>query len=191
MPFEGLTLADKQAINTALLKSGTSIDEMNCVRRHLSGIKGGRLAVACHPAKVVNLLISDVPGDKPVDIAWGPTVGDPTTCADALAIVARYGIDLADRAAAILESGASETIKPEDPRLAKVETHLIATPALALREAAAIAKAHGITPHVLGDDIEGEARDVAKVLGGMRSRWRDMASRSARHVFSSQAARRR
>jgi hydroxypyruvate reductase len=167
MPFEGLTLADKQAINTQLLKSGASIHEMNCVRRHLSGIKGGRLAVACHPAKVVNLLISDVPGDNPVDIASGPTVGDPTTCADALAIVARYGIALPKKAAAILKSGASETIKPDDSRLADVETHLIATPALALHAAASVAKEHGVTPHVLGDDIEGEARDVAKVLGGI------------------------
>src|SRR5947209_5468647 len=132
MPFAGLTLADKQAISSALLKSGASIHEMNCVRRHLSAIKGGRLAVACHPAKVVNLLISDVPGDSPVDIASGPTVGDPTTCADALAIAARYGIELPGHAAALLKSGESETIKPDDPRLADVETHLIATPALAL-----------------------------------------------------------
>jgi hydroxypyruvate reductase len=167
MPFEGLSLADKQAINSALLKSGASIHEMNCVRRHLSAIKGGRLAVACHPAKVVNLLISDVPGDNPVDIASGPTVGDPTTCADALAIVTRYGIDLPGRAAAILKSGESETIKPSDPRLARVETHLVAAPALALHAAAALAEGHGVTPHILGDDLEGEARDVAKVLGGI------------------------
>ncbi|MEA2858259.1 MAG: glycerate 2-kinase [Methylobacteriaceae bacterium] len=167
MPSEGLSLADKQAINTALLKSGASIHEMNCVRRHLSGIKGGRLAVACYPAKVVNLLISDVPGDNPVDIASGPTVGDPTTCADALAIVARYRIELPEKAAEILKSGAGETVKPSDPRLARVETHLIATPALALQAAARIANEHGITPHILGDDIEGESRDVAKVLGGI------------------------
>ena len=128
MPFDGLTLADKQAINSALLKSGASIHEMNCVRRHLSAVKGGRLAVACHPAKVVNLLISDVPGDNPVDIASGPTVGDPTTCADALAIIARYGIELPEKAAEILKSGAGETIKPDDLRLKRVETHLIATP---------------------------------------------------------------
>jgi hydroxypyruvate reductase len=167
MPFEGLSLADKQAINTALLKSGASIHEMNCVRRHLSAIKGGRLAVACNPAKVVNLLISDVPGDNPIDIASGPTVGDPTTCADALAIVTRYGIDLPENAAAVLKSGASETIKPSDSRLAGVETHLIATPALALKAAAASAEEHSIAAHILGDDLEGEARDVAKVLGGI------------------------
>jgi glycerate 2-kinase len=167
LPFEGLTLADKQAVNSALLKSGATIHEMNCVRRHLSGIKGGRLAVACHPAKVVNLLISDVPGDNPADIASGPTVGDPTTCADALRIAQRYGIDLRERAAAILRSGEAETIKPEDPRLACVETHMIATPALALQAAAVVAREHGITPHILGDDIEGESRDVGKVLGAI------------------------
>jgi glycerate 2-kinase len=167
MPFHGLTLADKQAVNTALLKSGASIHEMNCVRRHLSGIKGGRLAVACHPARLVNLLISDVPGDNPVDIASGPTVGDPTTCADALAIVARYGIELPKSAADILTSGAGETTKPGDARLANVETHLVAAPRLALQAAAAIARAHGITPHILADDIEGEARHVAKVLGAI------------------------
>ncbi|MBV9064566.1 MAG: glycerate kinase [Methylobacteriaceae bacterium] len=167
MPFEGLTLAYKQAVNTALLKSGASIHEMNCVRRHLSGIKGGRLAVACYPARVVNLLISDVPGDNPIDIASGPTVGDPTTCADALAIVARYGIELPRSAAEILKSGAGETIKPDDPRLARVETQLIATPRLALQAAAELAQAHGVPPHILGDDIEGEARDVAKVLGAI------------------------
>jgi hydroxypyruvate reductase len=115
----------------------------------------------------VNLLISDVPGDDPVDIASGPTVGDPTTCADALAIVARYGIDLPEQAAAILKSGAGETIKPSDSRLARVETHLVATPALALEAAATAATEHGVSPHILGDDIEGEARDVAKVLSGI------------------------
>jgi hydroxypyruvate reductase len=167
MPCEGLRLADKQAINTELLKSGASIHEMNCVRRHLSAIKGGRLAVAAYPARVINLLISDVPGDDPVDIASGPTVADPTTCADALAIVARYGIHLPEQALAILKSGAGETIKPDDPRLARVETHLIATPALALAAAATVANEHAITPYILGDGIEGEAREVAKVLGAI------------------------
>jgi hydroxypyruvate reductase len=116
---------------------------------------------------VVNLLISDVPGDDPVDIASGPTVGDPTTCADALAILARYGIDLPEHALAILRSGSGETIKPDDPRLAFVDTHLIATPALALAAAAAVAHEHGVTPYILGDAIEGEAREVAKVLGAI------------------------
>ncbi|WP_374263251.1 glycerate kinase [Zoogloea sp.] len=166
-PGEGVTLADKQAINRALLKSGASISEMNCVRRHLSAIKGGRLAAACHPARVVNLLISDVPGDNPIDIASGPTVADPTTCADALEIVRRYAIDLPAGARALLESGHGETIKPGDARLAGVETHLVATPWMALEAAAAVARAAGVTPVLLGDRLEGEARDVAKVMAGI------------------------
>src|SRR5690606_564449 len=167
MPGAGVTLADKQTINRALLASGATIAEMNCVRRHLSGIKGGRLAAACAPARVINLLISDVPGDQPCDIASGPTVADPTTCADALDIVRRYGIDLPAGARHLLESGAGETLKPGDPRLTGVETHLIATPQMALEAAAAVARAAGITPVLLGDRIEGEARDVGKVLGGI------------------------
>ena len=167
LPGEGVTLADKQAINRALLKSGASISEMNCVRRHLSAIKGGHLAAACHPARVVNLLISDVPGDNPIDIASGPTVADPTTCADALEIVRRYAIDLPAGARALLESGHGETIKPGDARLAGVETHLVATPWMALEAAAAVARAAGVTPVLLGDRLEGEARDVAKVMAGI------------------------
>ncbi len=167
MPAEGVTLQDKQDINRALLKSGATISEMNCVRRHLSAIKGGRLAAACAPARVVNLLISDVPGDQPADIASGPTVADPSTCADALDIVRRYGITLPAAARALLESGAGETIKPGDPRLSRVETHLIATPQMALEAAAAVAREAGVAPVLLGDRIEGEARDVGKVLGGI------------------------
>jgi hydroxypyruvate reductase len=167
VPGPGVTLADKQAINRALLKSGATISEMNCVRRHLSGIKGGRLAAACAPARVVNLLISDVPGDQPCDIASGPTVADPSTCADALDIVRRYGIDLPAGARGLLESGEGETLKPGDPRLARVETHLIATPQMALEAAASVARAAGVAPLLLGDRIEGEARDVGKVLGGI------------------------
>ncbi|WP_066456104.1 glycerate kinase type-2 family protein [Castellaniella caeni] len=173
VPGAGVTLADKQAINRALLKSGATISEMNCVRRHLSGIKGGRLAAACAPARVVNLLISDVPGDQPCDIASGPTVADPTTCADALDIVRRYGIELPAGARQLLESSAGETIKPGDPRLARVETHLIATPQMALEAAAAVARDAGVTPVLLGDRIEGEARDVGKVLGGIALQVRD------------------
>ncbi|WP_323011992.1 glycerate kinase [Castellaniella sp.] len=167
VPGAGVTLADKQSINRALLKSGATISEMNCVRRHLSGIKGGRLAAACAPAQVVNLLISDVPGDQPCDIASGPTVADPSTCADALDIVRRYQIDLPAGARQLLESGAGETLKPGDPRLARVETHLIATPQLALEAAADVARKAGITPVLLGDRIEGEACDVGKVLAGI------------------------
>jgi len=167
LPLEGITLEDKQAVNRALLASGATIGEMNTVRRHLSGIKGGRLAAACHPARVVTLLISDVPGDRPCDIASGPTVGDPSTCADALAIVKRYGIDLPPAVREVLESGRGESIKPGDPRLAGCETRMIATPQMALEAAAAVAKAAGITPCILGNAIEGEARDVGKVMAGM------------------------
>ena len=145
LPGEGVSLDDKQAINRALLKSGATISEMNCVRRHLSAIKGGRLAAACHPARVVNLLISDVPGDNPMDIASGPTVADPTTCADALEIVRRYAIELPAGARWLLESGAGETVKPGDARLAGVATHLIATPQMALEAAADVARAAGVS----------------------------------------------
>ena len=167
LPIEGLTLEDKQAINRALLKSGASISEMNCVRRHLSAIKGGRLAAACHPAKVVTLLISDVPGDNPTDVASGPTVADPTTCADALAIIKRYGIEVPPTVLEILESGRGETVKPGDPRLAGIETRMIATPQMALEAAAAVAHEAGIPAAILGDSIEGEARDVGKVMAGI------------------------
>ncbi len=108
LPAHGLTLEHKQQASRALLRSGATIREINCVRRHLSAIKGGRLAAACHPARVVSLLISDVPGDDPVDIASGPTVGDPTTCADALEIVQRYGIEIPPAVRGVLESGAGE-----------------------------------------------------------------------------------
>ncbi len=167
LPQEGLTLEDKQAINRALLASGATISEMNCVRRHLSAIKGGRLAAACHPARVVTLLLSDVPGDRPMDIASGPTAADPTTCADALAIARRYGIALPAAAQAALESGAAESVKPGDPRLARAEVRMIATPEMALEAAAAVAREAGYAPYILGDAIEGEARDVGKVHAGI------------------------
>jgi len=166
-PANGLTLAHKQAVNRALLQSGATIGEMNCVRRHLSGIKGGRLAAACHPARVVTLLISDVPGDNPVDIASGPTVGDPTTCADALAILQRYSIAVDPAVRTVLESGQGESVKPGDPRLAGKELCMIATPQMALEAAAQRARALGIPAHILGDSLEGEARDVGKVLAAM------------------------
>lgn len=167
LPGEGITLEDKQGINRALLRSGANISEMNCVRRHLSRIKGGRLAAACHPARVVNLLISDVPGDNPMDIASGPTVPDPTTRQDALDILRRYGIELPPAARAFLESADGESVKPNDPRLAGLETHLIATPQMALEAAAEVARAAGVTPVMLGDTIEGEAKDVGKVFAGI------------------------
>jgi hydroxypyruvate reductase len=167
LPHADLTLADKQAVNRALLASGATISEMNCVRRHLSAIKGGRLAAACHPARVATLLISDVPGDNPTDIASGPTVGDATSCADALAIIRRYGIDVPPAVLAVLESGRGETVKPDDPRLAGIETRIIAAPQLALEAAAKVAEEAGVKAHILGDAIEGEARDVGKAMAGI------------------------
>ena len=167
LPLDGISLEDKQALNRALLASGATIGEMNCVRRHLSAIKGGRLAAACHPAQVVTLAISDVPGDKLGDIASGPTVGDATTCDDALAIVRRYGMDLPDSIRKTLESGRGESVKPDDPRLARTRTSLIATPQMALEAAAGVARAAGVTPYILGDSLEGEARDVGKVMAGI------------------------
>ena len=163
MPAPGLTLEDKQAVNRALLRSGAAIDEMNCVRKHLSAIKGGRLAAACAPARVVTLLISDVPGDAPEVIASGPTVPDPTGCADALAILRRYGIDIPPAARAGLESGAFETPKPGDARFAGHEVHLIATPQQSLAAAAAAARAAGLDAHILSDEIEGESHIVGRV----------------------------
>jgi hydroxypyruvate reductase len=163
MPAEGLSFDDKQVVNRALLKSGAAIDEMNCVRKHLSAIKGGRLAAMCAPARVVTLAISDVPGDDPAVIASGPTVPDATTCADALAILRRYAIGVPDAARAGLESGAFETPKPGDARFAGHEVHLIATPQQSLEAAAAVARAHGVEAHVLSDEIEGESREVGKV----------------------------
>lgn len=163
MPAEGITLEEKQAVNKALLKSGAAIDEMNCVRKHLSAIKGGRLAVRCAPAQVVTLLISDVPGDAPEVIASGPTVPDSTTCADALAILARHRIDVPAAARRGLESGAFETPKPGDPRFAGHAVHMIATPQQSLEAATALARSAGIAAHVLSDEIEGESREVGKV----------------------------
>jgi glycerate 2-kinase len=166
-PGEGLTLADKQAVNTALLKSGASISEMNCVRRHLSALKGGKLGALCHPARLLTLLISDVPGDAPADIASGPTVADASSCADALAITERYRIALPDSARALLASGRGETVKPGDARLQNSEVRLITAPQIALEAAARVARDAGITPYILGDSLEGEAREVAKALAGI------------------------
>lgn len=163
LPAEGITLAQKQAINKALLKSGAAIDEMNCVRKHLSAIKGGRLALACAPARVVTLLISDVPGDDPGIIASGPTLPDPTTCAEALAILRKYRIAVPANVEQHLASGAGETPKPGDSRFARHAHHVIASAQHALEAAAATARAAGITPYILSDEIEGEARDVGLV----------------------------
>lgn len=166
MPAPGITLATKQAINKALLRSGATIAEINCVRKHLSAIKGGRLAAACAPARVVTLAISDVPGDDPSIIASGPTVADPTTCADALALLNQYGISDSS-AVSYLRKCSDETPKPGDLRLANTEVILIATPQNALQAAADVAVTEGVTPMILGDSIEGEARDVALVHAGI------------------------
>ncbi|WP_313333486.1 glycerate kinase [Comamonas sp.] len=163
LPADGMDLQDKQRINQALLESGAAIGEMNCVRKHLSRIKGGRLAAACYPAKVVTLTISDVPGDDPSVIASGPTVPDASTGAEALAILNRYQIQLPDSLRAALEDGALETPKPGDPRFAGHEVHLIATPQQSLDAAAAAAVAAGIAAHVLSDEIEGESREIGKM----------------------------
>ncbi|TMH14425.1 MAG: glycerate kinase [Betaproteobacteria bacterium] len=163
MPATGLTLADKQAVSKALLRSGAAIDEMNCVRKHLSAIKGGRLAALCAPARVVTLLISDVPGDAPEIIASGPTVPDPTTCADALRILKRYAIAIPDAARRGLESGEFETPKPGDAVFAGNQVAMIATPQQSLEAAAQCARDAGIAAHILSDEIEGESREVGKV----------------------------
>ena len=167
LPAEGLTLEDKQAVNKALLASGADIGQMNTVRRHLSAIKGGRLAAAAHPAKVVSLLISDVPGDDPAAIASGPTVPDPTTFADAQAILARYGIEPPEAVKAHLARAVEETPKPGDPRLATAETIIIAKPQASLEAAAEVARRAGVAPLILGDSLEGEAREVGRVMAGM------------------------
>jgi glycerate 2-kinase len=163
LPAEGLTLEDKQRINKQLLNSGANIAEMNCVRKHLSRIKGGRLAAACAPAKVVTLTISDVPGDDPSIIASGPTVPDATSCAEAIAILQRYGIDVPGAIMSLLEQGALETPKPGDGIFTGHEVHMIATPQQSLEAAAREARAAGIEAHILSDEIEGESREVGKV----------------------------
>jgi glycerate 2-kinase len=167
LPAPGLTLEDKIAVNRALLASGADIGQMNVVRKHLSAIKGGRLAAAAHPARVLSLLISDVPGDDPSVIASGPTVPDPSTFADARAVLAHFAIAPPPSVHAHLERAADETPKPGDPRLATTETRIIARPQASLEAAAEIARANGFTPLILGDSIEGEAREVGKVMAGI------------------------
>ncbi|CAG9187549.1 glycerate kinase type-2 family protein [Cupriavidus pinatubonensis] len=167
LPLSGISLEDKQAVNRELLKSGATITEMNCVRRHLSAIKGGRLAAICHPAKVFNLLLSDVPGDDPIDIASGPTVADPTTRDDAIDILRRYAIEVPSHVMTALSTEQAETIKPGSPQLPPIQTTMIATPRMALEAAAAMARRAGLPVYMLGDAIEGEARDVGLVLGSL------------------------
>ncbi|MBM3622232.1 MAG: glycerate kinase [Alphaproteobacteria bacterium] len=165
-PAPGLSLADKQAVNRALLSSGAPIGEMNVVRKHLSAIKGGRLALAARPARIVTYLISDVPGDDPGVIASGPTVADASTFADALTVLAKYRIDPPQAVRAHLEAGAAgrveETPKPGDPRLSHASTVMTVTPMRALEAVADMARREGYEPMILGDAIEGLARDVAR-----------------------------
>lgn len=167
LPAANVGLEEKQKINRQLLRSGASISEMNCVRKHLSDIKGGRLALACAPAKVVTLMISDIPGDDPGIIASGPTLPDPTTCEDALAIMKKYQIEVPESVLKHLESGQGETPKPGDPRFARNESHIIATAQDALNAAADTARENGLTPYILSDCIEGEARDIALMHAAM------------------------
>jgi len=174
LPADGLALEGKQAITRALLRSGATIGEINTVRRHLSRIKGGRLGVASHPARLVTLAISDVPGDDPVDIASGPTVADPTTCADALAVLIRYGVAMPATVRDALERGAWESVKPGDPRLARTEYSIVARPRVSLEAAARVAAEQGVRSAILSDRLEGEARTVGgemaastrRILGG-------------------------
>jgi glycerate 2-kinase len=166
-PAAGITLDDKQALSKALLRSGASIHEINCVRKHLSAIKGGRLAVAAAPARIVSLIISDVPGDDPSVIASGPTTPDATTLADAKAALKRYGIVAPASVQARLDDGAAETPKPGDPAVARSETRIIAAPQASLEAAAGIAARAGYRPLILGDAIEGEASEVGKAMAGI------------------------
>lgn len=163
LPVDGLNFAVKQRINQDLLNSGAHIGEMNCVRKHLSQIKGGRLAAACTPARVVTLTISDVPGDDPSVIASGPTVPDATTCADALSILQRYHIEIPGPIRELLQTGALETPKPGDARFAGHVVHMTATPQQSLEAAAQVARAAGFNAYILSDEIEGESREVGKV----------------------------
>ncbi|HEX7810335.1 MAG TPA: glycerate kinase [Burkholderiales bacterium] len=167
LPAPGLTLEDKQAINKALLRSGANITEMNCVRKHLSAVKGGRLGAACAPAQLVTLAISDIPGDDPAVIASGPTVADSTTFADAVAILQKYGITEPAAVVAHLRAAREETPKPGDPRLANARLKMIATPQMSLEAAAEVARQAGVNPVILGDAIEGESREVAMVHAGI------------------------
>jgi hydroxypyruvate reductase len=181
-PAAGLSLEDKQAVTRALLRSGATIGEINTVRKHLSRIKGGRLARRARPARVLTLAISDVPGDDPAVIGSGPTVPDPSTLADARAVVARYRLALPDIVARALADPANESPKPDDVTFASTQYKLIARPADAFRAAEREARAAGYEPVVLGDRIEGEARDVAAEHA---ARARDLQRQGRRAVLLS------
>lgn len=178
-PAGALSLAEKQAVTKALLRSGAPIGEMNIVRKRLSRIKGGRLALAAFPAQLLTLAISDVPGDEPTAIASGPTVPDPTTTAQARAIVARYGLDLPPAAQALLQDDTNETPKPGDPAFAKGSFRIIARPADAMAAAREAAEQAGFAVHDLGADCEGEARDVAAAHAQLALRFKREGRRVA------------
>ena len=167
LPAPGVDLAAKQAINRALLRSGAAIDEINAVRKHLSAIKGGRLAQAAAPAQLVTLMISDVPGDDPSVIGSGPTIADTSTLAEARAVLERYRIEIPAAVAARLADPAAETPKPGDPAFARARAITIATPQAALEAAASVARQAGFAPLILGDAIEGESAEVARVLAAI------------------------
>ncbi len=167
LPARGIDLADKQAVNRALLRSGAGIGEMNCLRKHLSAIKGGRLAAAAVPASLLTLLISDVPGDDPSVIASGPTVPDASTLSDARGVLARYGIAPSPAVTRWLDDPDAETPKPGDPAFARSRSVMTATPQGSLEAAAGVARQAGVTPVILGDAIEGEAAEVARVMAGV------------------------
>jgi hydroxypyruvate reductase len=167
LPAQGLSLQDKQAINSVLLRSGAPIGEMNTVRKHLSAVKGGRLAASAFPARLVTLVISDVPGDDPADIASGPTVADKSTFAEARAVLAKYAISEPRSVIDHLDRGEDETPKPGSPLLANTSTVLVATPQLSLEAAAEAARKSGVTPLILGDALEGEASELGTVMAGI------------------------
>jgi len=169
LPPSAITLEDLQAVCRALLTSGANIEEMNCVRKHLSQLQGGRLAALCHPARIVALLVSDVPGDDPATIASGPMVADPSSCLDALRVLDRYGLQVPHRVRNFLTGGREETIKPGDLRLARVELHVIASAKMALEAAAQRARARGLEVLILGDSLEGEARELGAAHAALAS----------------------
>jgi glycerate 2-kinase len=167
LPAEGISFADKQAVNKTLLSCGATIQEMNCIRKHISLVKGGQLAAQAYPAKILSLMISDVPGDDMSSIASGPTVADNSTFADAINIVCRYDMQLPDSVMAYLQQAQNETPNQDDNRLSTTKNIIIAAPQMSLEAAAEVAIEHGFTPLILGDSIEGESRDVALVHAGI------------------------
>lgn len=173
-PPDAMTLEDEIAVNEALLASGAPISAMNTLRKHLSTIKGGRLALAAHPARVVSLIVSDIPGDNPAFVASGPTVPDPGTREDALSIVKAYGMSLPDAAMRHLASPAADAPKPDDPRIGRNETHIIASATVSLEASAEEARRLGVEAVILSDSMEGEAREVAGVHAAVA---REIASR--------------